>query len=88
MKLSKKEVEKVMSTSRAQSIVSSRQSSKMASRRDSMDMIEDSKQIDKEERLRTKGAKIINKLGPGESRDSTQMEQIPDPFGAEQTYLT
>jgi len=24
----------------------------------------------------------------GEERDSAQMEQIPDPFGAEQTYLT
>lgn len=37
---------------------------------------------------RTKDGKIINKLGNGEVQDSNQMEQIPDPFAAEQTYIT
>lgn len=37
---------------------------------------------------RTKDGKIINKLGKGEEQDSNQMEQIPDPFAAEQTYIT
>ena len=36
----------------------------------------------------TKDGKIINKLGKGEEQDSNQMEQIPDPFAAEQTYIT
>jgi hypothetical protein len=37
---------------------------------------------------RTKDGKIINKLGNGEEQDSNQMEQIPNPFAAEQTYIT
>jgi hypothetical protein len=94
-KLTKKEVDRVMSTSRAQSIVSSRMSSRMTSRRDSrrgsFDMEEDDGQVtlaNKKDAPRTKDGKIINKLQDGESRDSEQAEQIPDPFGAEQTYLT
>ena len=97
MKLGKREVEKVMATSKAQSIVSSRKTSRMSSRRDSrqgsMDMeddsamqkIEESKQISQP---RTEGGKIINKLSKGEERDSAQTEQVPDPFAAEQTYIT
>jgi hypothetical protein len=42
----------------------------------------------KESKPRTKDGKIINKLGNGEEQDSNQMEQIPDPFAAEQTYIT
>ena len=38
--------------------------------------------------VRTVGGKIINKLESGEKRDSNQLEQNPDPFAAEQTYLT
>lgn len=37
---------------------------------------------------RTTDGKIINKLGNGEVQDSNQMEQIPNPFAAEQTYIT
>lgn len=37
---------------------------------------------------RTKEGKIINKLGNGEEQDSNVMEQIPNPFAAEQTYIT
>ena len=90
MKLGKKEVEKVMSTSKAQSIVSSRMSSRMTSRRDSragsMEGVEESKTV--ELKPRTSGGKIINRLEKGENKDSNQMEQVPDPFAAEQTYLT
>ena len=38
--------------------------------------------------LKTKGGKIINKLQSNEVRDDPVMEMVPDPFGAEQTYLT
>ena len=72
MKLAKKEVEKVMSTSKAQSIVSSRMSSRIASRRDSragsMEGVEESKSVDL--KPRTQGGKIINKLEKGEAQDS------------------
>jgi len=93
MKLGKKEVEQVMSTSKAKSIVSSRMSSRAASRRDSrkgsFDEMEDEEiPINKEEAKqadlpRSEGGKVINKLGKGEERDSNQMEQEPDPFAAE-----
>ena len=86
VKLGKREIEKVMSTSKAQSIVSSRMSSRKTSRRDSMDDEEYSKKIEetkKEQKPRTKDGKIINKLGNGEEQDSNQMEQIPNPFAAE-----
>ena len=70
MKLGKREVEKVMSTSKAQSIVSSRMSSRKTSRRDSrvgsMDEEEFTKIVD-EVKPRTKDGKIINKLGKGET---------------------
>jgi len=59
-----------MSTSRAQSIVSSRAASRRSSRRDSMDEDEVfSKKVEenkKELKPRTKDGKIINKLGNGE----------------------
>lgn len=35
----------------------------------------------------SKNGKIINRLEKGEERDSNQMEQVPDAFAAEQTYL-
>ena len=38
--------------------------------------------------IKSKGGKIINSLMSGEERDSTIMVQEPDPFGAEQTYIT
>ena len=37
---------------------------------------------------RTAGGKIINTLEKDEQRDSNQTEQTPDPFAAEQTYIT
>lgn len=94
MKLGKKEVEKVMSTSKAQSIVSSRMSSRLTSRRGSRlgSMMEDEEGKDADttnsENPRSKDGKVINKLEKNENRDSNQMEQDPDPFAAEQTYLT
>jgi len=93
MKLGKKEVEQVMSTSKAKSINSSRMSSRAASRKSSrkgsFDEMEDEENpINKEEAKkvdlpRSEGGKVINKLGKGEERDSNQMEQDPDPFAAE-----
>lgn len=79
MKLSKKEVEKVMSTSRAQSIVSSRMSSRLTSRKASRQgSMEDDEELKtstmSEQTPRTKGGKIINKLDKNEVRDSNQME--------------
>lgn len=96
MKLGKKEIEKVMSTSRAQSIVSSRMSSRLtsrkASRRGSMEDDEEESKATASEasssKPRTKGGKVINKLEKTEQRDSNQMEQIPDPFAAEQAVIT
>jgi len=91
MKLGKREVEKVMSTSRAQSIVSSRMSSRLTSKRGSRTGSmedEEPKTSRTEEKPRTQGGKIINRLDKGEERDSNVVEQIPDPFAAEQTYLT
>ena len=59
VKLGKKEVDKVMGTSKAQSIVTSRAQSRATSRRASMDEMEP-----KEASLlpRSKGGKIINKV--------------------------
>jgi hypothetical protein len=63
MKLGKKEIEKVMSTSKAQSIVSSRMSSRLTSRRGSrtgsMDDGEETKRASSL-KPKTKGGKIIN----------------------------
>jgi predicted DNA-binding transcriptional regulator AlpA len=74
VKLGKREVEKVMSTSKAQSIVSSRMSSRKTSRRDSMEEDEEfTKKVSElkpEAKPRTKDGKIINKLGNGEEQDS------------------
>lgn len=39
-------------------------------------------------KARTPGGKVLNPLQKGEERDSSVMEMAPDPFGAEQTYLT
>lgn len=86
MKLARKEVEKVMSTSRAQSIHSSRMSSRIASKRGSragsMDD-EEAKEASVDLLPRSKNGKIINRLEKGEERDSNRMEQVPDPFAAE-----
>jgi len=74
MKLAKKEIEKVMSTSRAQSIVSSRMSSRMASKKGSrtgsMEDQEEHKSILEDIKPKTEGGKVINKLDKGEQRDS------------------
>jgi hypothetical protein len=94
MKLGRREVEKVMSTSRAQSIVSSRMSSRMTSKRGSrtgsMEVEEQSEKIvaESQEAVRTPGGKIINRLEKNEQRDDNVMEQVPDPFAAEQTHIT
>jgi hypothetical protein len=67
-----------MSTSKAQSIVSSRAASRRSSRRDSMDEDEiNSKMIEEKKteiKPKTKDGKIINKLGNKEEQDSNQME--------------
>ena len=69
MKLGKREIEKVLSTSKAQSIVSSRMSSRKTSKRGSrsgsMDGIEEIKEPE-EIKPKTKDGKIINKLLPGD----------------------
>ena len=74
MKLGKREIEKVMSTSKAQSIVSSRMSSrktsKKGSRSGSMDDIEEESKKPDEIKPKTKDGKIINKLMTGEQQDS------------------
>lgn len=92
MKLARKEVEKAMSTSRAQSIHSSRMSSRLqskkGSRSGSMDDEEEKDSAAGAEKPRTEGGKIVNRLVSGETRDSNQTELVPDPFAAEQTYLT
>lgn len=77
MKLARKEVEKAMSTSRAQSIHSSRMSSRLqskkASRSGSMDD-EEEKDTATGDEPRTNGGKVVNRLPGGEARDSNQME--------------
>jgi len=99
MKLGKREVEQVKSTSKAQSICSSRMSSRRGtprrgSRAGSMDQMEDDggmQKIEESKQIivpRTDGGKIINQLGRGEERDSNQNEKEPDPFTAEQTYIS
>ena len=66
MKLGKKEIEKVMSTSKAQSIVSSRMSSRLTSKRGSRTgSMEDEEAKDNASStysVRTAGGKIINRL--------------------------
>jgi hypothetical protein len=37
----------------------------------------------REEQARTNGGKVVNRLTSGETRDSNQTEQVPDPFAAE-----
>ena len=77
MKLGKREVEKVMSTSRAQSIVSSRMSSRMTSRKGSRHgSMDDDENISGQTFTKpvTKGGKIINRLEKTEHQDSNQME--------------
>ena len=67
MKLGKKEISKVMGTSKAQSIVSSRNQSKLTSRKGSMDGVEESMKIESDRiSARTEGGKIINRLESGE----------------------
>lgn len=97
MKLSRGEVEKVRSTSKAQSIVSSRNASRLGSMRGSrsgsVDENDSSMQdIFKKNKAEpepvSKGGKIINKLLSGEARDDAVMELVPAPFQSEQTYLT
>lgn len=81
-----------MSTSRAQSIHSSRMSSRLqskkGSRSGSMDDEEEKESAARDEKARTDGGKVVNRLKTGEAADSNQMEQVADPFAAEQTYLT
>mmetsp|Transcript_35871 Transcript_35871/g.55050 ORF Transcript_35871/g.55050 Transcript_35871/m.55050 type:complete len:161 (-) Transcript_35871:1270-1752(-) len=93
MKLGKREKDRVMGTSRAQSIVSSRNASRAASkkgsRKGSLDMADEESGLPAKKAVaRTKGGKIINQLEEGEKVDDNQIEQVPDPFGAEQTYIS
>lgn len=62
--------------------------SKRGSRLGSMEDEEASQKAMSEQTIRTKGGKIINRLETNEQRDNNQMELIPDPFAAEQTYLS
>ena len=89
LKLGRREIEQVMSTGTAKSIVSSRQSSRMASGRGSRKGSGDdlmSGVIRKQKAVT--GGKVLNPLQPGENRDDGTCEMRPDPFGAEQTYLS
>ena len=90
MKLGKKEIEKVQSTSKAQSIISSRNASRMGSRKGSrfgsMDD-EEVKTSKSEQTPRTSGGKNINKLDKNDEQDDNIIEKIPDPFAAEQTEI-
>jgi hypothetical protein len=70
VKLGKKEVDKVMGTSKAQSIATSRAQSRKTSRRGSMDDMEPAEKVVP----RSKGGKIINKILENEVRDSNLME--------------
>jgi hypothetical protein len=94
MKLAKKEIDKVNSTSKAQSINSSRMSSRLTSRKGSrlgsMDGDEESKTTSTKTEMtaRSAGGKIINRLEKNEERDNNQMELTPDAFAAEQTLIT
>ena len=76
MKLGKKEIEKVMSTSRAQSIVSSRMSSRMTSKKGSRagSMEDEEVKDNSPNKVRTAGGKIINRIEKNEQRDSNQTE--------------
>lgn len=76
VKISQKEKEKVMATSKAQSIVSSR--------RGSMDVSRSSIVLDNTNRV-IQGEANINPENP---RDPDQCENTPSPFAAEQAIIT
>lgn len=79
VKLSEREKQKVLSTSRAQSIVSSRNASRRSSRKGSHDMADDSKMVEEVKDAKT-GAKCIQADG---ERDDDTIENNPGAFAAE-----
>ena len=63
--------------------MSSRLTSRKASRAGSMEDEEGKDNASSTRSVRTAGGKIINRLEKNDLRDSNQLEQIPDPFAAE-----
>ena len=86
MKLSQKEKDKVLSTSRAQSIVSSRNSSRQSSRKGSFDAMEGIAQVTDS----VTGVKCVQaaKTTGDDARDDDTVENNPGAFAAEQTWPT
>ena len=86
MKLSEREKDKVLSTSRAQSIVSSRNSSRRSSRKGSFDEMKDVEEVkDSDTKI-----KCVQKAGTAgdDARDDDRIENNPGAFAAEQTWPT
>lgn len=77
MKISQKEKDKVLSTSKAQSLMSSRKAS--------MDV---SRTYDNEDMSGSQAGKAIQVLNNAAERDSDQIENNPGLFCAEQTWPT
>ena len=77
VKLTRKEKDSVMSTSKAQSIVSSRNSSRMSSRRDSLDGDNNMKEVDP-----VTGTKCVQAM-KADKRDDSRILNDPGLFAAE-----
>ena len=88
VKLSQKEKDKVLSTSRAQSIVSSRNASRQSSRRGSFDEMKPDGM--EEVKDKSTGAKCVQvgKSEGDQARDEDLIENDPGAFAAEQTWPT
>ena len=85
VKLSEREKEKVLSTSRAQSIVSSRNASRRTSRKGSHDAADDSQMVVEEVKDSSTGAKCVQtaKASGEDARDEDTIENNPGAFAAE-----
>lgn len=90
VKLSEREKEKVLSTSRAQSIVSSRNASRRSSRKGSMDDADDSRMAVEEVKDQKTGIKCVQTAAESgdNARDDDAIENNPGAFAAEQTWPT
>lgn len=88
LKLGKREIAQVMSTEKAKSIVSSRNSSRMTSGRGTRKGSGDDLMGGLVKPKAIAGGKVLNPLQPGDKRDDGIIEMVPDPFAAEQTYLS
>ena len=90
VKLSEREKDKVLSTSRAQSIVSSRNASRRSSRKGSQDSGEDNRMAVEEVKDANTGTKCVQtaKTSGDDARDDDTIENNPGAFAAEQTWPT